>query len=843
MKIHNPKRIRLPSQTLVDKLAAVMKIRASWLMVPAVVLSLGACGEKEKGKTPAKPTAVESTPPPVAPPATAPAAGTPASPATVAAVKLTVEERAAKLGFIKHLPQDTEIVMSFHNGAKSVDRMKSSKLWKLVESEMGMGMGMEPPDGGEAPMLEDDLKLPEDGDEGTSNSTGVLDPSAPMLITTDGPDPEAQEAIGAATTAGEAIKKDGEETVEEVEEEIAGPMSPSALFGSEFTIALGKSVGEQTGNLLKTYSRVGYFQMRTLAKAFSAAAKSGDFSGMEEAMDEQYGAGLVKDLLTDPESGIAMLERMKMPPLYLAFRTTGKDRPAADQQIAALIANLVEMDETFEPIKIEKAGSKFEGVKVSGTKVSESINKNREDMEEMLDAATIDKLIAAVAKHDLVIASGILGDYVVLFIGASTDDLKFAENPAQSLAGSDALAFFDSYVSKDLAAVIYGEKASLEKMTATAGGLADIAAGLRDGLSGAEGVGDTRDLEALLRMVGERETALKKLASHETLGTVAFFEEGFKIESVGGTDSGAIDWKSPNKLAALGDSDDVVLFANMTADAAYDEKMRAYLEVLTETAYAMSLKVSELPMEDESIAQFKEMTKLFDGKFRKDAVALWDTFNQDFSGSIGKECALIVDLKGSMPTIPGIPQAIVNDGKCPRIAMITPVTDRAKLSSSWDKMNATTTSILAKISEMADQEIPMQKPMSSEKNGCTTWFFAFPFINDDFVPSVTVGDKWFAASTSKNQALDLIAKAEKGGDTRTGFYLAMNFKALQKFSKETLKMVGKNSGNLLGTDGPSTDDMGKIGKVIEAMDDLDKLTVHARREGGAMRTSIHFKTR
>ena len=36
----------------------------------------------------------------------------------------------------------------------------------------------------------------------------------------------------------------------------------------------------------------------------------------------------------------------------------------------------------------------------------------------------------------------------------------------------------------------------------------------------------------------------------------------------------------------------------------------------------------------------------------------------------------------------------------------------------------------------------MQKPMSSEKDGFTTWFFSMPFFNDDFLPSVTVGDKW-----------------------------------------------------------------------------------------------------
>ena len=88
--------------------------------------------------------------------------------------------------------------------------------------------------------------------------------------------------------------------------------------------------------------------------------------------------------------------------------------------------------------------------------------------------------------------------------------------------------------------------------------------GLRDGLAGADGLGDTRDLEAMFKIVAEREAALRKLVGNDSLGMVAFFEEGLKIESFGGTDNGMVDWKSPNKLARLGDSEDVLLFADMT---------------------------------------------------------------------------------------------------------------------------------------------------------------------------------------------------------------------------------------------------------------------------------------
>ena len=774
-----------------------MKTRANWLLIPAVALGLGACNKKEEVKAPDAPATV----------AEAPSKEEPAAPPTAEpkATKLGVEERAAKLGFARHLPQDTEVVLAFYNGSKVADRVKNSKLWHLVEEQMGGAVGgaMIGPEE-EMGNEEQDMEVPEAEQETPVNpdNSPLADPA--------GPDEE--------------------------------PMGPAALFGTEFTLAMGKSTGDQVGNLLTLNRRMGYFQMRAIAKAFVAAVKSGDVSSIEDSISNGYGPELAKDLLNDPQSGMALLEKAKMPPIYLAFRTTEAGRDAAAQQVASTLAALSMMGEMVEPVTIEAAGQKFEGSKILGSKVSAQMAADREDMDEELGAATVDQLLAAVAKKDIVVASGTIGDYVLLFVGGSVDDLKLASDAGQSLVGGVALAFSDAYASKELAALIYGQKEATETLVKAAGGLSDMTNGLRDGLAGAEGLGDTRDLEAMFQIVAEREAALRKLAGTESMGMVAFFEDGLKLESFGGTDNGMLDWKTPNKLGHLGDSEDVVLFADMTGDAAYDEKARAYAEALLETGYAMTMKIAEAPIEGGEIAQFKEMAKLFDTKFRPDMVALWDAFSNDFGDGLGKESALVVDLKGGAPAVPGVPQAVLDKAKVPRISFISPVTDRAKISGSWDKMNTTLTGTLAKISELTGSEIPMQKPMSSESNGNTTWFFPMPFLTDDFVPSVTVSDKWFAASTSKKQALDLISKAEAGGKPTTGLVFSMNFKALEKYSNEVLQLVDENAETMMGSPLPP-DQKEMIQKAITVLSDLDKLTVHARREGAVLRSSVHFKTR
>lgn len=798
-----------------------MKTRTPWLAVPLVLLSLGSCEKKtEPAPSETTPAAVST---PGSPEPTAPA---PAPAPTVKA--LTADERAAKLGFVKHLPKDTEAVIAFYNGKKATERAKTLKLWGLIEEQMGMGMQMEMEPGeldpGEDIEIEEDMEIPDqEQDDAAPEDAGL--PEEPAAE-----EPEMAEEDPA------------------MEEEMLEPLGPGDLLGNEFTVALGKSAGEQTANLLSFYSRYGYFMYRGLSKAFVTAVKSGDPSGMQELMGEEFMTELGINLLNDPESGAALLDRSKMPPLYFAYRVDDDKRESALQQMASSVEFLGMFEDNVEPVDFEHAGGTFAGYRVLGAKLAESLGEDREGLDELTDPETVDKLLAAMAKKDLVVVTGILGEYVVLFVGSSKDDFQLVNTNSESLAANDSLAFSDAYATKDVAALIHGGKPALDAMKTAATGLADIAKGIRDGLGESDGLGDTRDLEAMLQIVAEREDALRKLSSNEALGLVAYFEEGLKIESHGGADNGALDYKTTPTLAGLGQSSDVVLFANMTVDAAYDEKAQAYFESIVETSYAMALKVSQVEMEVPEMEQFKEMFSLFDTKFRSDLVGLWDAYSGDFSAGVGQESALVVDLKGSMPAFPGVPQEVVDNGRFVRASMVMPVTDRAKIQDAWKKMNESTTSLLAKISEMNGEEIPMQKPISSEKDGFVTWFFSLPFTSDDFMPSVTLSDKWFIASTSKTQALELAAKAGvEAGTPRPGLWMDMNFVALQQYAKETLAMVEENSAAIFGENEFALNEFEEnkelYGKYIASLDDLDKITVHTRREGGELRSSVHFKTR
>jgi hypothetical protein len=620
-----------------------------------------------------------------------------------------------------------------------------------------------------------------------------------------------------------------------------GAAEAGKFIGQEIFIATGKGTTPQFANLMKLSQRSNYYQMRVMTQSFAAAAKAGDLSVMEDS-----GTEVMEELAKELGKEMAMVESALMPPVLLGLKAVDAEALAEAQQgLAGTLDSLpMFMPEGLSPVEFTKGGVAFKGYKLAGSFVAEQVAAGREAIEETLEPADVDRLIEALKTKDLVLAHGALDNYLMVYLGNGEDACPLVESVEDSLAANDGIAFVDGYQGKKLAGFVYGEQ-GLAK-TAVAGSLKDLALGVRDGLAGSDAFGDTRELASLLEMVGEKEDALLGLAKTDALGGLIVLEEGVKFELFGGTDRGAADHAAAHQLAGLGGGEDVLLFSNWVATPEYSKRAREYGEVIVESAYAMAEKVAGLEMEgSDEFVQFQQGFGLFNEKFRADTLGLWDALATADSG-LGAETALVVDLKGALPPLPGVPQELVDGGRFVRASLVSPVTDRAKLAESWGKLDGSLKNIFKTVSEMSGEEIPMQKPISSEKNGLMTYFFSFPFFNDDFLPSVTVSDKWFIASTSKLQALDLAAAADQAAGPRTGAWLELDFDALRKFTGEWVDLLEKNGEAVLG--GPDEfaefkEQLPRIRKGLEALEEFDQLSVSERREGGQLRTSLHFKTR
>ena len=390
---------------------------------PLVILScvatlvFAAC---EKKATPAAPAPGEATPTAAAPAAAAPA------PAVPKPAKLSASERAAKLGFVKRLPKDAEIVFSLYKGNEIVGRLKKTKIWGLINEESG----------------------------GKLNELG----------------------------------QSGE-----------GELGVSTYLGKEFFLASGNGSAAQFANLLTFSHRMNYFQLRGLAASFAKAAKEGKLSGFKP--DDKQSVEMFTNLLKDPQSGVGLLEHSQMPPLWIGFKVGDEQREKVLQQINGLLGMLASDETIAKPVAFESGGGKFSGYKILGEGLAKQMESGREVMEQKMDANLVTRIIAAVRSKNLVIAPGIVDDYVVLFLGTSEDECRLAKSADESLASIDALGFADGYANKDIATFCYDAPGVMNVIRANADTLAPMVTGIRDGLGDSEASGDLKDVQALLQIV------------------------------------------------------------------------------------------------------------------------------------------------------------------------------------------------------------------------------------------------------------------------------------------------------------------------------------------------------
>jgi hypothetical protein len=444
-----------------------------------------------------------------------------------------------------------------------------------------------------------------------------------------------------------------------------------------------------------------------------------------------------------------------------------------------------------------------------------------------------------------------MGDYVLLFLGQSENDFVLVDKVADSVCANEKLVFVDQYLQKDILYAGYAD-AAVMKNVGNAGMLGyrmfdALVRGVKDGLGAASSLGDTQDVEVLLESLGKQGAQLAGMFKVTDAGYIAYLEEGVKVEVYGGFNMPALNLTQSHKLAPLATGENTVFFANWVNDKSYNAKALEYVDTLGETAYLLTQRVAALDINSDEFKQFQGGFGMFDGKFRKDVLGVWQALRGDFADGLGEESAVVIDLNGTLPKVPNVPKPLLTGGKSPRISYVSTVADRSKLQSSWNQINTSLENILKTVSEMKGEEIPMQEPMSSEKDGLKTWFVPVPFQNDDFVPSVSVSDRLFLASTSKTFSEGLAEKFKAGGgESRNGAWLHVDFSVMNQYANQWLDLVSKNSKELFPSESAQKDfetNKPMVQEALKALGTVEELTVHTRNEGGRTRISLHLKAK
>ena len=721
-------------------------------------------------------------------------------PPAVSDAEITPAERAAKLGFAQYLPANVSAYSAVINGSSVIDRMWKTPVGAVIKERLEQeGISF------------DDLSDPQ------AQMSGILQ-------------------LGAAQ------------------------------YGEDYFVAYGESAPKVSKEVIEFSDRMSYYVGRMAVYAGNAAVAGKLFE------ENVHPDKLLTELFTKPLKGlpanfIHMFREVDMPSYYQGVKVSGEDSRALVRDQLEAVPNFFSMIEVgVEPLVVERGGAQFEGYKFSGKKMQEELAEGQGGMRLVLEPGLkqfgmsqqeIDEFIKLIEAKTIVALVGEVHGYVVLFMGSSEDDFVLVDDVEDSLCASDKIKFTDDYLDNDL--FTYGfsdggmgyDLSAIEKICYKLGG--SFAKGLSDQLAESDSLGNTQEIEVILDNIDKQARGLAAMFKEADAGYVAYLEDGIKVEMQGGSNMPQYDMQSAHTLAPISQGKGQVLFANWATDPQYNEGLMTLIDRFVEVSYLMSKQVLPLlasrAAADEGNAdfiQYNASLQMFDQMFSKDLLDVWQALRTNMAEGLGAETALVIDVNGSLPKVPMLPKAIIEGGKMPRVAYVSTVDDREKLQASWTRLNTALESLLKKASEMTGAEIPMQVPMSSEKDGLKTWFVPIPFQNDDFVPSVSVSDDLFFATTSKRFAEGLSSLAAKGGgESRQGVWLDVDMKVLHSYAEQWLKLIEENAAEFMSD--VELEDFNANKEMIEttlsALGMMDSLTYHMRQEDGVTRTSMHLKTK
>jgi len=768
-------------------------------------LFLSGCGDSEQPAPEPPPSPVEEATQdvpdengPVGEPAEEPAG----EPETVVDPEVT-RSRAEVLGFARYVPVCVEALFTVQHIGKAVEGARGMKIWQSFADASA----------------ERPFQVPDEMDDDFSDLQGLAH-----------------------------------------EDDIFAPgpgISPMEMLGNEVTVVVGEGGAVRLGAWLEFSRRSTYHQMRGVAAALSGAGREAErtatpFSLMGAFFGALSSFDIYGELVEDREAMRAM-DAFQMPPIYIAVRAEGERLAEVHEILAEPVRGLANFNDMIAPVEINRAGSSFHGYRLIGEDLASSMEESREFMAEIFGEQVYDRLVEFLKSRDLVALSGMIDDYAVLFFGASADEFRLAESAGEAITGGDALAFVDPLLEHTVYAMMHGEEGLIRKLAESAGGMTEIALGLRDGFAANDRDGRNRDLVALLQVVADRERALRDLTRHAATGIILVDDGGPRLEAHGGT-SGMLDFETPSRFAALGDDPEAAVFFNLCVDSRYSERSTAYAEALLETGYAMLVRLMEAPVAGEDDFGFdpfvfiREYAAMFENDFRGDLVNIWRAIVHDVRSGLGRESAIVVDLDGSVPALPGVPESLAGSANSPRLTYLAPVANRERLGSAWKSIHESASRMAGRVGELSESDFPIPGAIRSESGGFSSWFLPFPYFDDEFLPSVTLDDDWFAIGTSRNQAVDLIQRL---GDLEPrpggGMRMHVNFPKIAESQRQQIATLVENRESIIESGQFDAEEFDSaihgIESIASGLEELDRLEVRYWQQDGVARSRIHLRLR
>jgi hypothetical protein len=611
--------------------------------------------------------------------------------------------------------------------------------------------------------------------------------------------------------------------------------------GDEAFVFVGPGIGGQLETVGRSY--------RDLSAAWIGFAAG---SLLDTLVKEDGGSGLSsledslsEDLLGKWMDAIEKDERLQLPSVVMGWRPHAEKEAECRDAVAKGLETMLAGKSQVAPVDFEVSGVSMKGHEFSGREMfGELVATAREELQkqgtsaeelEKISPERIERLLAALEKVRLTIASGSLDGRIVIYIGNGAEGFRLADTPEKSLAATEDLKWTHGHAEQKIAGMAYLSeplvRAALPWLD-TSDYWLSLSRAIRPP------VREERLLRELLAAMADTGRELSRRDA-SAWSAVVVEDQGWRYESRGGWADPALDYAAPLRMTDAAISLKPAVRMHWVQHRGRNDlswKQVEQLGVLAESIY------NEFGAADPSVTAMVP-----DGAFprmMKEMRELNRAYRDEFHAGIGDEVAFVMDMQGEVPPLPGVSEETVAAARMPRFIVARPVTDRTKIDASGASFAASWKGLTGWASELSGSEVPLILPQKIESNDLVTWYPPLPFIGGDFIPGVTMSDSLWMLGTSKSMA-EGFAKAmvTPASGSETGMIVEMDFAPIREWLGELYQRNEREVQDLVAESPVSLKDLNTddIEQAADGFRQWEGLSYRKWLAGGKPATSFHLR--
>jgi hypothetical protein len=527
------------------------------------------------------------------------------------------------------------------------------------------------------------------------------------------------------------------------------------LWGDDFFIA-GAAGFAQSAALLKDFNQL-------YNEVYFKAIMTGGAASMMGAPNANNPMIYLQAFLNDPatlERASKLVTAFELPPLLVGVKVEKADEVLKELMAPALIQAEADKKVTISEIKTAE-GDTFTVATLDMMNVLPESGQQEALAKLPPEVTDESRKILAKAYDDLqakkfLFAWGTAKGHIIFACGRTLDHIKFAANPATSILSQPEMAFLLPHVEKNLTSLAFMSGAALNSLNDPQ----PIVPMLKGAVSAMKENPVFKELGAKLdAQVAELSPLEAEVFTQEATNLVGvnWWDKGLHSEAVGGIKPKFMDSTKPLSYSSLVNKSGVIFGVNYQGNRAYGKSVEAWMEKLFSIAYSAA---QELVKAGIAGPEGGQQFAMFEGLLAPTLQKIYAADKEMSHKGLGTEAAFIIDINGKMPALPGLPPE-TKGMMFPRITTVHEVTDRKALGDGWVTISKSINDAAAAFSGMAPAApdappagalFSIPDPITSEKNGVTSYFFGLPFFSGDLLPCSAINDKVLILSTSKEAA-------------------------------------------------------------------------------------------